>query len=86
MGSENEDDQLLEVEVGRMRNSGDRRERGPRGNPRDFCGDGVDQNLDSIKMKIPSFQSKNNPEVYLEWEKKLAFFLTLTSFSYFLLL
>jgi len=22
-------------------------------------------------MKIPSFQEKNNPKVYLEWEKKM---------------
>ena len=28
-----------------------------------------DNNLDSIKMKIPSFQGKNDPEVYLEWER-----------------
>ena len=30
-----------------------------------------DSNLGSIKMKIPSFQRKNNPEVYLKWEKKV---------------
>ena len=30
-----------------------------------------DNNLDSIKMKIPSFQGKNDPEVYLEWERKV---------------
>ena len=30
-----------------------------------------DSNLGSIKMKIPSFQGKNDPEVYLEWEKKV---------------
>jgi hypothetical protein len=27
--------------------------------------------LDAIKLKIPSFQGKNNPETYLEWEKKV---------------
>jgi hypothetical protein len=27
--------------------------------------------LDAIKLKIPSFQGKNDPEVYLEWEKKV---------------
>ncbi|KAH9769539.1 Endonuclease [Citrus sinensis] len=27
--------------------------------------------LGSIKLKIPSFQGKNDPEVYLEWEKKV---------------
>ena len=30
-----------------------------------------DNNLGSIKMKIPSFQEKNDPEAYLEWERKL---------------
>ena len=30
-----------------------------------------DSSLGSIKMKIPSFQSKNDPEAYLEWEKKM---------------
>ena len=30
-----------------------------------------DDNLGSIKMKIPSFQGKNDPEGYLEWEKKV---------------
>ena len=31
----------------------------------------VDGDLGSIKMKIPSFQGRNDPEVYLEWEKKI---------------
>ena len=30
-----------------------------------------DSNLGSIKMKIPTFQGKNEPELYLEWEKKV---------------
>ncbi|PON41003.1 hypothetical protein PanWU01x14_292920 [Parasponia andersonii] len=30
-----------------------------------------DNSLGSIKIKIPSFQGKNNPEAYLEWEKKI---------------
>ena len=29
-----------------------------------------DNNLGSIKMKIPLFQGKNDLEVYLEWERK----------------
>jgi hypothetical protein len=33
--------------------------------------DGTDKNLGNIKMKILLFQGKNNPEVYLEWEKKV---------------
>ena len=31
----------------------------------------VDHNLGSIKMKIPSFQGRNDPDVYLEWERKV---------------
>jgi hypothetical protein len=27
--------------------------------------------LDVIKLKTPSFQGKNDPKVYLEWEKKV---------------
>ena len=30
-----------------------------------------DNNLGNIKMKIPSFQGKNDPEAYLEWERKV---------------
>ena len=30
----------------------------------------IDGGLDAIKLKIPSFQGKNNPEMYLEWEKR----------------
>ena len=33
--------------------------------------DTKDGNLGSIKMKIPSFQGKSDPEAYLEWEKKV---------------
>ena len=48
------------------------------GNNRRFGGDRrsrnrEDDHLGSIKMKIPSFQGKNDPEVYLEWEKKVEF-------------
>jgi hypothetical protein len=32
----------------------------------DFNGD-----LDAIKLKIPSFQGKNDPEAFLEWEKRV---------------
>ncbi|XP_061342999.1 uncharacterized protein LOC133289145 [Gastrolobium bilobum] len=31
----------------------------------------VDNNLESIKMKIPFFQGRNDPEAYLEWERKM---------------
>ena len=30
-----------------------------------------DDNFSGIKMKVPSFQGKSDPEVYLEWEKKM---------------
>ena len=48
---------------------GVRHERGLEGNLRGR--DGVDRDLGSIKMKIPSFQGRTDPEVYLEWEKKI---------------
>ncbi|KAH9705016.1 Endonuclease [Citrus sinensis] len=31
----------------------------------------IDRDLGSIKLQIPSFQDKNDPEAYLEWEKKV---------------
>jgi hypothetical protein len=31
----------------------------------------MDGDLDTIKLKIPNFQGKNDPEAYLEWEKKV---------------
>ena len=43
--------------------------------------DGVDRNLGNIKMKIPSFQGKNDPEVYLEWEKKVEFIFECHNYS-----
>jgi hypothetical protein len=48
---------------------GGRRERVHGRNPRGR--DGVDRNLGSIKMKIPSFQGRIDPKAYLEWEKKI---------------
>uniref|UniRef100_A0A2N9I0N6 Reverse transcriptase n=1 Tax=Fagus sylvatica TaxID=28930 RepID=A0A2N9I0N6_FAGSY len=48
---------------------GERRGRGFRTDLR--WRDGTDGNLGNIKMKIPSFQGKNDPEAYLEWEKKV---------------
>jgi len=46
--------------------------RSGRGHGRNPTGrDGVDRNLGSIKMKIPSFQGRTDPEAYLEWEKKI---------------
>ena len=37
-----------------------------------------DNNLGNIKMKIPSFQGKNDPKAYLEWERKVDFFFIVT--------
>ena len=34
-------------------------------------GDRVDNNFGSIKLKIPSFQGKNDPKAYSEWEKMM---------------
>jgi len=33
--------------------------------------DDLDGDLDAIKLKLPSFQGKNDPEVYLELGKKV---------------
>ena len=38
----------------------------------------VDNNLGSIKMKIPSFQGKNDSEAYLEWNQRWKTFLRST--------
>ncbi|RDX94561.1 hypothetical protein CR513_23040, partial [Mucuna pruriens] len=43
----------------------DEKERRRRGEPR------RDNYLGNIKMTIPTFQGKNDPEVYLEWERKV---------------
>ena len=40
-----------------------------------------DDNLSSIKMKIPSFQGKSDPEAYLEWEKKMEFIFDCHNYS-----
>ncbi|KAI9173861.1 hypothetical protein LWI28_007727 [Acer negundo] len=37
----------------------------------DRYGERVDNNLGSIKVKIPTFQGKTDPEAYLEWEKRI---------------
>ena len=56
----------LEEECDRM-SMGSRRRYGRDGEARNS----VDNNLRSIKMKIPTFQGKSDPESYLEWEKKM---------------
>uniref|UniRef100_A0A2N9H2N3 Retrotransposon gag domain-containing protein n=1 Tax=Fagus sylvatica TaxID=28930 RepID=A0A2N9H2N3_FAGSY len=64
-----EDEEDLASEVGSGRHRRVRCERGHEWNPGGQ--DGVDRSLGSIKMKIPSFQGRTDPEVYLEWEKKI---------------
>ena len=64
-----ENDLESEIEMERFRPRRGRRGRGPRRNIRGR--DEVDRNFGNIKMKIPSFQGRNDPEVYLEWEKKV---------------
>jgi hypothetical protein len=65
-----EDEEDIASEVGSGRHRRVRREKELEGN---LGGrDGVDRNLGSIKMKISSFQGRTEPEVYLEWEKKIA--------------
>jgi hypothetical protein len=68
--SEGDDDDgediASEVRMGGVdRPRGGRHGRGHRRNPRGR--DGVNRNLGSIKMKIPSFQGRIDPEAYLEW-------------------
>jgi hypothetical protein len=41
----------------------------------------MDWDLDTIKLKIPNFQGKNNPEAYLEWEKKVNWIFYCHSYS-----
>ena len=42
--------------------------------------DDFDGDLDAIKLKIPSFQGKNDPKMYLKWEKMVdwIFFIAIT--------
>ncbi|KAK4567280.1 hypothetical protein RGQ29_003193 [Quercus rubra] len=76
---EDEDDQVSLNNEGRFVPRGERRGRGFQRDPR--WQDGTDRNLGDIKMKIPSFQGKNDPEVYLEWEKKVDFIFECHNYS-----
>ena len=70
-GFEDEKDQVSLNNEGRFAPRGERCGRGFRRYSR--WQDRTDRNLGNIKMKIPSFQGKNDLEVYLEWEKKVEF-------------
>ena len=61
---EDEYDQVSLNNEGRFVPRGERCGRGFQRDPRWL--DGTDRNLGNIKMKILSFQGKNDPEVYLE--------------------
>jgi hypothetical protein len=43
--------------------------------------DDLDGDWDGIKLKIPSFQGKNNPKAYLEREKKVDWILDCHNYS-----
>eukprot|EP00258_Populus_trichocarpa_P029082 XP_024445101.1 uncharacterized protein LOC112324795 [Populus trichocarpa] len=58
-----------EVEDDLNRGGGFRTHRGERGDFDDL-GD-IGRNLGSIKLKIPAFKGKTDPEAYLDWEKKM---------------
>ena len=52
--------------------------RGYGGNARRFHGgredrNREDRNIGGIKLKVPSFQGKSDPEAYFEWETKVQF-------------
>jgi hypothetical protein len=64
-----EDDQASLNDRGRFMPRGERHGRGFRRDLR--WQNGTDRNLGNINMKTPSFQVKNDPEAYLEWEKKV---------------
>ena len=76
---EDKDDQASLNNEGKFAPRGERCGRGFRRDPR--WQDGTDRNLGNIKMKIPSFQGKNYPEVYLEWEKKVEFIFECHNYS-----
>ena len=76
---EDEDDQTSLNGEGRFVPRGEMRGRGFQRNSR--WQDGTDRNLGSIKMKIPSFQGKNNLEAFLEWKKKVELIFECHSYS-----
>ena len=76
---EDEEDQASLNHQGRFALMGERRGRGFQRAPR--WQDVTNRNLGNSKMKIPSFQGKNDPEVYLEWEKKVKFIFECHNYS-----
>jgi seryl-tRNA synthetase len=41
----------------------------------------MDEDVDTIKLKIPNFQGKNDPKDYLEWDKKIDWIFDCHSYS-----
>jgi hypothetical protein len=78
-GFEDKEDQASLNGDGRFVARGERGGRGFRRYPR--WRDGTGRNLGNIKMKIPLFQGTNDPEAYLEWEKKVEFIFECRNYS-----
>ena len=76
---EDEEDQASLNNEGRFVPRGEMCGRGFQRDPR--WQDGIDRNLGNIKLKIPSFQGKNDLEVYLEWENKVEFIFECHNYS-----
>ncbi|PKI36924.1 hypothetical protein CRG98_042681, partial [Punica granatum] len=65
-----EDDEI--AFVGSVRRArGVRNERRRHGRRDQTIRDGVDRNIESIKMTIPPFQGRNDPDAFIEWERKV---------------
>ncbi|PKI44882.1 hypothetical protein CRG98_034830 [Punica granatum] len=64
-----EDDEI--ASMGSVRRARGVRNEGRRYGRRDQAiRDGVDRNIGSIKMTIPTFQRRNDPDSFIEWERK----------------
>ena len=67
---ESEDEELTpRADLGRYRGEARGRDRVDRGEARGREREG--RGVDNIKMKIPPYQGRNDPDVYLEWERKV---------------
>ncbi|PKI72279.1 hypothetical protein CRG98_007353 [Punica granatum] len=65
-----EDDEM--ASVGSVRRARGVRNEGRRHGKRDqTIRDGVDRNVGSIKMTLPPFQGRNDPDAFIEWERKV---------------
>ncbi|XP_031405679.1 uncharacterized protein LOC116214411 [Punica granatum] len=69
-GSYDDEDDVSSIATMR-RARGARAERPWRGRGRHQERDTIDRNMGSIKLTIPPFQGKSDPDVYIEWERKV---------------